>query len=640
MSVSQVYPGRISNSLASQQLLASLTSNQNALNKLQTQLGTGKKFLLPSEAPTAAVKTLALQNLDERRIGFQESIQTNQGYLATADQTLSSLSDVINRARALAQSAAGDQVTSQEREGLAIEAEGLLRSAIVSGNTRYNDRYLFGGMATQSPPFETTSQGAVRYAGSTQSLDGLASFRLLIGTGIDGAIGLQGATTPESADLDPALTISTPISALKNGASLSLGRIQVTLDDGVSHIEREVDLAGASTVDDLRSRIENAFAADPITVTVDVDPTSNSAIRLTPSSGTIAVADLQLGTTARQLGIASSPAASITGDDLDPAVTLFTSIASLNGGAGIGATAGTGLRLVLGDQVTVVNLDGAATVQDVLNRIRSATPDVIAQISDDGRGLNVLSRVSGVNFSIGENGGTNASALGLRTFTSSSRLSDLNLGQGIPANATYKLDVNRRDGTNLTVDLTGASSIQDVLDKINAVDPGVLVASLNTVGNGISVVDSSGAGPLTIASSPLGEALGLSGTENTGAAGVLAGRDVNPRQPAGVFNVLSQLATAIRGNDLSQLERLAGALDDAGAQMAVVRGDLGVKQRQLDQIDNLHSDQEVEIKSQLEGLVDVDYAEAITEFTARQNTLQAYLQMAVQSQQLSILNYL
>ncbi len=640
MGVSQINPGRISNSLMARRILDSVNTNQQAISLLQTQLATGKKFLLPSEAPTAATQTLVLQKLDERRAAFQGSVRTNQGFLATADQTLNVIADGLTQARGLAQAAAGDQVTSQERQGLAQEVAGLIRSTIQAANTQYAGRYLFAGTATDRAPFEQTQGGLVRYNGNTQKIAGLADFGLLVGSGIDGGLGLAAITQPESRDLNPALTLSTQLDDLYAGAGVELGRIRVTLDDGVSTVQKDVDLAGAETIQDVKIALEQAFTGEPITLTVAIDPTTHSGLRLTPSAGTIRVQDREGGTTAQGLGIEGGPVAVLNGTDLDPAIGLFTNVASLNGNTGIGATAGFGLRIENAGDVTVVDLDGAVTVQDVLNRIRDAEPNVIADLAADGRGITVSSRLSGANFSIGENGGTNATQLGLRTFTTDVRLDALNLGTGVSGLGTTPLRITRRDGTAVEVDLSAALTVQDVITAINAVDPGVLTASLKSVGNGFALQDTSGAGALTVENSALSTALGLDGTENTGSTGVLHGRDVHPRQPGGTWNLLVGLERAIRDRDLPALERLAKGLDEEAARLSVVRGDLGIQQRQLDDLDNLLEDRHVDLQGQLEKLVDIDYAETITQFTAQQQALEAYLQVAARTQQLSILQYL
>lgn len=640
MSVSQILPGRISSALATRRLAQAITQNQYAINLLQTQLATGKKFLLPSESPTAAAQTLTLQKLEERRVAFAGSVQTNTGYLATADQTLSTISAAINQARGLAQAAAGDQITSTEREGMALEVAGLIRSIIQAGNTEYAGRYLFAGTDTGQRPFDLTASGLVRYNGNSQVIGGLADFGLIINSGIDGAHGLGAISAPEWSDLNPALSLETPLGQLYGGQGISPGSLRIVLDDGIDQIRKDIDLSSAQTIQDLKIQLEHAFAAEGITLTVDIDPTTQSGLRLTPSAGTVEVRELNGGTTARALGILSPPAAAIQGGDLNPTLSLHTPLAALNGGTGIGPTAGTGLVISNAGRTSVVDLDGAVTIQDALLRIRAADPDVLADISPDGQGIYIASRLSGADFSIGENGGDNATLLGLRTLTADVRIDDLNLGMGIPRETISVLQITRRDGSVVEVDVRQALTVQEVLDVINAIDPGVLTASLNAVGNGISLSDSSGNGPLTVAENALSRALGLEGTNNDGPAGVLTGRDVHPRQAPGALSLLIQLERAIRDNDLPQLERLAAGLDDEAARFAVVRGDLGMRQRQLDDMSNILADRQIAIQSQLSQLIDVDYAETITLFTAQQQALQAYLQMASQVQQLTLLNYL
>jgi flagellar hook-associated protein 3 FlgL len=277
-------------------------------------------------------------------------------------------------------------------------------------------------------------------------------------------------------------------------------------------------------------------------------------------------------------------------------------------------------------------------VQDVLNRILAADSNVIAEISADGRGLSVTSRLSGANFSIGENGGGNAAALGLRTFTTSTRLDDLNLGAGI--NREAPLTIIRRDGQQVSVDLSSAATIQDVLDAINGIDTGNLVATLNATGNGISLQDGPGTGPLTVVENEQSLALGLNGTDNNGLAGTLVGRDVNPQQASGAFNVMARLEQALRSNDMATLQRLSDELENAYAQVNITRGEMGNHQQQLESIDNLLEDRHVEIKDRLSKLQDVDLSETITEFLAQQQAMQAYLQIASQTLQVSILQYL
>ena len=165
-------------------------------------------------------------------------------------------------------------------------------------------------------------------------------------------------------------------------------------------------------------------------------------MRLTPSAGTVAVSNVTGSTLATDLGIASAAVAQVNGGDLDPGITLQTTLASLNGGTGIGPTAGTGLVINNGGQTHTVDLSTATTIEDVFNLIRTADSNLNLGINDARNGLAISSRISGADFSIGENnGGTNAAGLGIATFSASTPLSELNYGRGVDVDSGQIYDL-------------------------------------------------------------------------------------------------------------------------------------------------------------------------------------------------------
>jgi flagellar hook-associated protein 3 FlgL len=640
MMLTPLLPGRMPNSLISQRLAQSILQGQALLTRLQEQISSGRKFTLPSEAPVAALSTLALQSTVERRQALQHSLQTNQGFLAATEQALGTMGDALIQARGLLQAGLGDQTSDVQRQGLALEVQALLQGVLQAGNSKFAGRYLFAGSQTDRTPFLVAENGAIRYAGDAFRLQTFAGSDLFVAGSVDGAGGLRGVSTPLSSDLNPALTLGTRLEQLNRGRGVERGTIEVRVVHGLTTIAKIVDLSTAETVQDVATRIEAAFAAEPITVDVDIDPGTSFGLRLTPAAGTIEVHDVDLGTTARGLGIRSGPVSVLNGSDVDPVLSLFTAVASLHGNTGIGATTGTGLRIVHGSRTSIIDLDGAATIAEVIHRIRAADPDLIAEISPDGTGLAVSSRLSGVDLTIGENGGQNATRLGLRTLTGATLLADLNHGLGVPVEGGPPLEITRRDGTVVHIDLSGARTVQDVLDVVNAVDPPHLTASLNAVGNGISLTDDSGSGPLVVADNATAVALGVNGTESSGVTGVLAGADVNPQAPQGVFHLLTVLETALRNDDRRTLSRLAGALDAEAARISLLRGEIGSRQQLLTRVDTELGDSLVDVQQQIAKVFETDLTEAVTAFTQYQQALQAALEIAARAQELSILNYL
>ena len=131
----------------------------------------------------------------------------------------------------------------------------------------------------------------------------------------------------------------------------------------------------------------------------------------------------------------------------------------------------------------------------------------MASINADGSGINVRSKLSGTDFSIGELGGTTATELGIRSLHENTLLNTLNRGLGIQTADGADFTIVRNDGVELQIDISGAVTIGDVLDRINnnptnlnvptPNSPYRIVARLAAFGNGIELVDDDPTGVAT-----------------------------------------------------------------------------------------------------------------------------------------------
>ncbi|QDU43073.1 flagellar hook-associated protein FlgL [Symmachiella dynata] len=621
--------------MVASRLNSNIQEQTRMLAQLQEQISSGVQFQFASESPAAAIRTITLQKTLELQAQNQTNVQTSSSLLAASDQGLATVSDALNQAKALIVAGIGDSSTQAERDAMALEASSLKTQVLNAANTQFRGRFLFGGTQTESPPF-TSQDTFVRYNGDQFNINSYADNNLLITNNLDGHSALGALTEPVGTDIDPVLTLDTRISNLQGGQGANLGDLTITLDNTPETVT--VDLSSAKTIKDVQAILENAFAGQPTTLTVAINA-AQDGLELTPSAGNIEVTEVGGGTTAAHLGIVSGPAASVTGGDLDPAITLGTNLADLNGGTGIGATAGNGLSITNGYKTQVVDISAAVTVEDLLNTLELADLDLDVGINESGTGLAISSRLSGAGFSIGENGGQNATNLGIRTTLSSTLLADFNFGQGVPVDDGIPLEIQRRDGTTSSIDLAGARTVQDVLDAINA-EPN-LTATLNTVGNGISIDDTSvGGDPLTIENTPLAEALGVVGTEATGPGTPLVGSDTNQREVQGSLTILSKLETALLNGDDKELQRLNEMLDEELRRVNLARGDVGSRLKVLDEVGNRLADQEVQIRETLSQEYEVDIAEVITNIAQLQTYMQASYQISASTLQLNLFSYI
>jgi flagellar hook-associated protein 3 FlgL len=150
---------RISTGQIFQQGLAAMLSQQSALAKTQQQIATGKTFASPADDPVAAVRALSFErefNLLGQYIG---NGNTAIDKLATEEDGLKGVTNVLQRIRELAIQGLNDTNTQVDRAAIAQEILTLNEQLLSFANTRdASGNYLYSGFSTDTQPY--TSIGA------------------------------------------------------------------------------------------------------------------------------------------------------------------------------------------------------------------------------------------------------------------------------------------------------------------------------------------------------------------------------------------------------------------------------------------------------------------------------------------------
>ena len=278
--------------------------------------------------------------------------------------------------------------------------------------------------------------------------------------------------------------------SLNGGSGIGLGSVLLTDRSGST---TTIDFAGAQTLKEVIDLI-NADSSTGFVASVNQ---AGNGIALTDESGgagSLAIEDVT-GTLAANLGIA------VTDDVGSPFVgnvvnggnaqlqwvSPQTLLADLNAGQGVRSG-----EIKITDSkgaVYVVSLDaGFTTVGDVLQRINSVTPDtIVARINDTGDGIVVVDSSGG------------ELSLAIEDIEGGSTAKDLRLaGEAGPSEDFI-------DGSyEYRIEIHGDDTLQDLVDKINAVGGPFSASTLNQGGtvNPISLSLTSGvsgqAGELTI----------------------------------------------------------------------------------------------------------------------------------------------
>ncbi len=200
-------------------------------------------------------------------------------------------------------------------------------------------------------------------------------------------------------------------------------------------------------------------------------------------------------------------------------VDRVTRLSDLNGGTGVDRG-----KIRITDRVggtAIVDLTSAVTVQDVVDRINGqSTANVRASVAGDRLLLEDRNVTAAGGSLIVENVGDDSTATDLgiegtrsagagetlsffggqvQRVAGTTLLQTLNDGLGVRRNGAGSADftITRTDATSFTVDLDeNDTTLQSVIDKINAAGGGTVTAAINAEGNGLELVDSSGGGGL------------------------------------------------------------------------------------------------------------------------------------------------
>jgi flagellar hook-associated protein 3 FlgL len=197
---------RVTESMTFSTMINNMQTLREKLAKLQEQAATTYRVNAPSDDPQATLQIYNLKGIKAATNQYLSNIKSGNAWLKQAESALSSISDVIGKAKDAAFSMAngsGDPALATSMTSLIRQ---LKEEVVVLGNTKYGDSYIFGGYKTESAPFSTTllANGSVdgTYNGTADSI------RVEIGPGSSSQINLtgdsvlRGGTPPGSTGTD------------------------------------------------------------------------------------------------------------------------------------------------------------------------------------------------------------------------------------------------------------------------------------------------------------------------------------------------------------------------------------------------------------------------------------------------------
>jgi flagellar hook-associated protein 2 len=417
--------------------------------------------------------------------------------------------------------------------------------------------------------------------------------RLNDGNGIRHATGLDdfkitnGAGTSFNVRLDGTLSDSTRLAVLNNGNGVRLGTVRITNRLGLSGT---VDLSAATTIGDVRLALSAAkddngtslnvtasiraiggvgsmTLTDASVIPKDETTTDETDDDADKQKRTLSVTDVT-GFAARDLGISQSvESATISGAGIHRIATVGDVIRAINYAQG---NDGTVVASLTGNGLHLEDSSGGAGL-------------TVEALTDGHGGLSKGAIDLGIEGTHGSSVDTHQLLAGLNTVL----LKSLNGGSGLQMGS---IAFTTRAGQSVTVDFTGAQTMQDIINRINTQVPGI-TADINSIGHGLALTDTSGgSGALGVADvqGNLAATLGLAGTfakgsvsgqnlqlqyfnERTEVSGLNGGRGVQQgtmefRTSTGTF-----FSVEIDAGDTT-LGDVINAINDKGRDVGIVAG--------------------------------------------------------------------
>ena len=234
------------------------------------------------------------------------------------------------------------------------------------------------------------------------------------------------------------VTDQTPLSNLNNGGGVnrSPGTFQIRNAD--SSISFTVDISGASTLGDARTLINDAITAAgvanvtvgfnaagtglsvtdangvPLGLTIeDLDSNQSTAIDLGIAGDVgaymdgrdllpqpdFSIREVGAQTTGADLGLLGHVTNNTVGSEIRPRLTLDSTLASLNNGAGYSLGE---IEIAQGDRTVRIDLGNASllTIDDLINEINTSGLDITASINASQTGFQIVNNAANMSFTV------------------------------------------------------------------------------------------------------------------------------------------------------------------------------------------------------------------------------------------------
>lgn len=231
---------RVTNNMATLNAVASITSAREQMDAAQTQVSSGKKFMVASADPLAAAGVMT-NNSQLRALGQYKLNASTAAQRATLDESaLDQLTQLLTRAREIATAQGTDTASATTRQASLAEVNQLLAQAVQISNTKSGSEYLFGGANPGIVPYTINTVGpAYTYTVATPPPTGARQIEIGVGQKI--TANHDGTTVFGDATGGPLKVLQDLATALQTGTTAA---VTGTLPSLITQMDNTQNLLG------------------------------------------------------------------------------------------------------------------------------------------------------------------------------------------------------------------------------------------------------------------------------------------------------------------------------------------------------------------------------------------------------------
>ena len=166
---------RVTTQAAYRSLLSNVTGNLEKYRRIQEEMSNEQKLLRPSDDPTGIATATSLKKTLASYEQYLANLDEAEEFLQSTDDVLQGFSDLVARAREIAELGATETSDAGVRAIAAQQVQEIIDEAMELVNTQVRDRYIFSGYNTSTQAYSSSGFIVPAYSKLMNTYDGTAT---------------------------------------------------------------------------------------------------------------------------------------------------------------------------------------------------------------------------------------------------------------------------------------------------------------------------------------------------------------------------------------------------------------------------------------------------------------------------------